>query len=233
MRVLGIVPARAGSVRVRRKNLRPLGGRPLVEWVIRTARSASTLDRLVVSSDDPDVLALADRLAPGSALIRPPEFATAEAPAIAYVRHALAVEEAAGQLFDAVAILQPTSPFTEPADIDAAVALLCSTGADSVVTVVRVAHDIHPLKLKTLDGDRLLPYLEEERGRMAEADLPAVYVRNCAVYVSSRHTIDAGDLLGTDSRGYVMPRERSIDINDEFDFALAELLLNRIRGDAG
>src|SRR5262249_36615168 len=113
-----------------------------------------------------------------------------------------------------------------PEDVDATIDLLERTGADSAVSVMRLDHAVHPAKLKRLEGDRLLPYLEEERGRMASHELPDVYVRNCAVYASRRATVDAGDLLGLDSRGYVMPRERSIDINEPLDLKFAEFLVS-------
>lgn len=228
MRTLGIIPARRGSRRLPRKNVQLLGGRPLVAWVIEAARGARALDRLVVSSDDAEVLALARDVDPALPLARPAELATDTAPALAYVRHALDVLEAAGEApFDAVAIVQPTSPLTEPGDIDQTVSLLRESGAESAVTVVQLEHALQPAKLKVLQGDRLLPYLEEEDGRMAAHELPALYVRNGAVYATRRATIDAGQLLGRDCRAHVMPRGRSVDINDEMDLLFARFLLER------
>ena len=131
------------------------------------------------------------------------------------------------QRFDVVVILQATSPFTLPEDIDGTIDLLLSSGADTAVSVMRVDHAVHPVKLKTMSGDRLLPYLEEERGRMAAADLPEVFVRNCSVYATRRAVIESGRIIGDDCRGYMMPRERSLDINEPFDLELAEFLLSR------
>jgi CMP-N,N'-diacetyllegionaminic acid synthase len=214
------------------KNLRLLGGKPLVEWALEAALRARSLDRVVVSSDDDAVLAIAGRAPRAGALRRPAELSTDTAPAIDYVRHALASLEAEGEArYDAIAIVQPSSPLTEPADIDATVDLLWRSGADSAVSIVRLEHAVHPLKLKVLDGDRLLPYLEEERGRRAAHELPAVYVRNCAVYAARRHVVDAGEIIGADCRGYLMPRERSVDINEEIDLAFADFLLGRNRVD--
>ncbi len=230
--VLGIVPARAGSKRVPGKNLRPLAGKPLVARVIEAALAAESLDRVVVSSDSPEVLAVAASYGADLPLKRPAEFATDTAPASEYVRHALDTLEAAGEgPFGAIVILQPSSPFTLPEDIDATVALLRESGADSAVSVMAVDHAVHPVKLKRMEGDRLLPYFEEERGRMAAHELPEVHVRNCAVYAVHRETAEraarGGELLGEDSRGYLMPPERSIDINEEVDLAFAEFLLAR------
>ncbi len=227
MRTLGIVPARAGSKRLAAKNLRLLAGKPLVRYAIEAASQATTIDQLVVSSDDPRVLEIASKFASVVPIERPPTLAADRSPAIDYVRHALETveNEADAEPFEAVVIVQPTSPLTLAKDIDRTVELLCRSGADSAVTVQRLEHAIHPLKLKTLDGDRLRPYLEEETGRMAEHQLPPIYIRNGSVYASRRQTIETGDLLGADSRAHLMPRERSIDINDAFDLKLAELLL--------
>ncbi len=226
MRVLGIIPARGGSKRVPGKNLRKLGGKELVARAIETCCEAKRLDAVLVSSDDEQVFAVAARYPKVRALKRPPEISGDQALAIEYVRHALAELEKGGDpSFDAVAIVQPSSPFTTSADVDRTVTLLAhSPGADSAVTVMEIDHATHPVKLKRLEGDRLLPYLEEEQGRMAAHQLPKLYVRNCSVYVTRRACLEKGSILGDDSRGLLMPRERSLDINDELDWSFAEFL---------
>lgn len=231
MATLGIVPARKGSTRVPGKNVRLLGGRPLVEWMLEAALGARTLDRLVVSSDDERVLEIARTHDPALPLRRPAELASDLAPAIGYVQHALEVLEGAGEgPFDTVVIAQPTSPFTLSADIDATVELLRTSGADSAVTMMLLDYFVHPAKLKILDGDRVLPYFEEEAGRMSFQELPPVYVRNGAVYASRRAVIDEGRVLGADCRAFVMPRERCVDINEALDFRFAEFLLRAENG---
>jgi len=228
MRILGIIPARGGSKRVVEKNLRLLAGKPLVAWAIEAACQADRIDRLVVSSDDERILEIARGYDPRLPLRRPADLATDTAPAIDYVRHAIEELERASQtVFDAVVIVQPSSPFTLPVDIDATIDLLDSSGADTAVSVVEVEHALHPAKFKVLNGDRLAPYFEEERGRMAANELPRVYVRNCSVYATRRGTIERGQIIGDDCRGYLMPRERSLDINDEQDLAFAEWLFER------
>ena len=165
MSTLGIIPARAGSKRIPGKNTRRLAGRPLVEWAFAAAAKAETLDRVVVTSDDPEVLRLAATFDPRWPLSRPAELAGDASPAVDYVRHALAVLESDGEgPFDVVVIVQPTSPLTLPEDIDATVRLLQSSGADTAVSVVRVPHHVNPIKFKRMEEDRLVPYLEEEEG---------------------------------------------------------------------
>lgn len=228
LNTLGIIPARGGSKRLPRKNVSLLGGKPLVAWSIEAARAATRLDHLIVSSDDEDVLKIARAYDPALALARPAELARDDSPAIDYVRHALQWLEAGGAgPFSSVAIIQPSSPFTLASDIDATIELLERSGADTAVSVMLVDHAIHPVKLKTMQGDQLHAYLEAERGRMAAAELPQVFVRNCSVYATRRHVVDSGQIIGDDCRGYVMPRERSLDINEELDLAFAEFMLDR------
>lgn len=227
MRILGIVPARAGSKRIPGKNLRQLGGMTLVARAIELGLRCPSLTDLCVSTDDARILELAAAYHRVLPIDRPAELSADESPAIDYVRHALAALETGRERYDAVVILQPSSPLTDPEDVEGTVALLLASGAESAVSVVRVAHDVHPVKMKRLDGDRLLPYLEDERGRMASHELPALYVRNCSVYATRRDVIDSGRILGDDCHGFVMPRERSVDVNDEIDLLFAEFLLER------
>ena len=228
MRNLGIIPARAGSKRVPRKNVRLLGGKPLVAWTIEAALKAASLDRLVVSSDDPHVLRIAATYDGQLILRRPRSLASDRSLAIDYVHHALkACETTNAAGFDTVTIIQPTSPFTLPEDIDATVDLLAKSHADTAVSVMKLDQVIHPFKLKVFEDDRLRPYLEEEQGRMADHQLPQLYSRNGAVYATRRAVVNAGQIIGEDCRGYVMPPERSVDINEEIDMAFAEFLLAR------
>ena len=230
LRVLGIIPARGGSKRVPRKNLRFLDGKPLVAHSIEAARVACRLARVIVSSDDEEVLAIARDYDPHYPLRRPAELATDAALAIEFVRHALETLEGAGEpAFDAVAIVQPSSPLTLASDIDGTIELLENSSADSAVSVMEVDHAIHPVKLKLMEGDRLVAYFQEENNRMAAHQLPKLFVRNCSVYAVRRATIERGEIIGDDSRGYVMPRERSIDINDELDWEFLQFLADKNR----
>jgi CMP-N-acetylneuraminic acid synthetase len=223
MRVLGLVPARGGSTRVPRKNLAVLGDRTLVRRALETSLAAGCFETVALSSDDDEILAEAEGL-DVVRLRRPPELSTETARARDFALHAL--HELGDH--DALAVVQCTSPFTAPEDVAGAVALLESSGADSVVTVARadVAH--HPLKLKRLDGDRLLPYLEDDRLTPSH-ELEQLWVRNGSVYAFRRDVVERG-LEAEDVRGYEMPPERSFDIDTPRDLAFAEFLISR--GDA-
>ena len=220
MRTLGLVPARGGSTRVPHKNLAMLGGRTLVRRALETALAAECFETVALSSDDDEILAEADGL-DAVALRRPPEVSSETARARDFVWHAL------GELgdFDALAIVQCTSPFTAPEDVAGAVALLERTGADSVVTVSVADAAHHPLKMKRLEGDRLLPYLEDDRLTPSH-ELEQLWVRNGSVYVFRREAAERG-LEADDVRGYEMPPERSFDIDTPEDLRFAEFLVER------
>ena len=224
MRVLGLVPARGGSKRVPRKNLALLEGSTLVRRALQTAVDAGCFELVVLSSEDDEILAEAEGL-DVVPLRRPDEIAADTALARDVALHALRECEARAGRFDALAIVQCTSPFTAPEDVSGAVELLERTGAESVVTVARVEAAHHPLKLKRLDGDRLLPYLEDDRLTPSH-ELPSLWVRNGSVYAFRRDVVERG-LEADDVRGYEMPPERSFDIDTARDIAFAEFLVER------
>jgi CMP-N-acetylneuraminic acid synthetase len=225
VRVLGLVPARGGSRRVERKNMALLGGRTLVRRALETALEAGCFTQVALSSDDADILAEAAGL-DVVALQRPPELSSATARSLDAVLHAL---DALDGEFDAVGIVQCTSPFTSPADLAGAVAMLERTGAGSVVSVTRIEAAIHPLKLKVMDGEHLRPWLADDR--MAPShELPELWLRNGSIYLTRVEALRRGEILDeADQRGYVMPPERSHDIDTPEDLAFAEYLLQRAR----
>lgn len=228
MRILGIIPAREGSKRVKHKNFRPFAGTTLVDLAIQQAQESERITTIAVSSDSSEVLNIAAKYPEVKALQRPAAISGDTAPAIAYVRHAIAELEA-DEPYDIVVILQPSSPLRSAVDIDGCIEMLIENPkVDSVVSVVLVDHIIHPLKLKVLEDSMLLPYIEDEKGRFAAQDLPEVYVRNCAVYATWRRDLEKrSDIIGSISLGYKMPKETSVDINDLLDFDFAEFLFQK------
>jgi len=224
MRILGIIPARGGSKRIPGKNKKKLGGKELVRYAIESALDSKEITEFVLSSDDDDILRIGSDYKNLTCIKRPVAISGDKAPAITYVKHAIGVLK---KDFDYIVIIQPTSPFTTGEDIDNTIRILYDSDADSSVSVMKLDHAIHPIKMKTMAGSKLNPFLEEEDGRMAAHELPELYVRNCSVYVSTIKNIDQGKIIGDHCLGYVMPRERSIDINDPIDFEFANFILQK------
>lgn len=226
LRALCLVPARGGSVRVPQKNLARLGGKTLVRRALETSVAAGCFETIVLSSDDDAILAEAVGLEV-VALRRPGALATAAVRVAGVVLHAVRHLEELGSRFDAVAIVQCTSPFTAPNDVAAVVDLLERTGAEAAISVVRVESADHPLKLKILDGDRLLPYSGDD-GMAPSQELVQLWRRNGSVYAFRRDVVER-QLQAADIRGYEMPAERSLDIDTPLDLDFAQFLIERGR----
>jgi N-acylneuraminate cytidylyltransferase len=226
--VLALVTARGGSTGLPRKNLRTVGGRSLVARAVQTGQQALTVDRVVLSSDDPEIIQAALLAGCEVPFVRPAALATAGARSIDVVRHAL---ETLPERYDLLVLLQPTSPLRSAEDVDAAVRLCVERRAPACVSVCPA--DKPPYWMHGLDKrSRLRPILPEYRQAARRQDLPPAYAINGAVYVARSDWIMVLDsFVGPDTLGYVMPRERSIDIDDELDLAIAEALEARLEGD--
>ena len=226
MIVLGIVPARGGSKGLPNKNLRPLGGQSLLARTAAAVGRSRSLTRTVLSTDDPAIAEAGRGLGLDVPFMRPPALAADDTPMLPVVQHALQAMQADGG-YDAVVLLQPTSPLRRGEHIDAAVDLLESSGADSVVTVVEVPHQYSPVSVLRIDEGRLRPFQDGAKPTRRQ-DKPRLYARNGpAVIAVKASVVEAGSLYGDDSRPLVMPMRDSHDIDSADDLELVELLLSR------
>jgi N-acylneuraminate cytidylyltransferase len=139
-RLLAIIPARGGSKRLPGKNKRPLAGKPLVEWTIAAALGSRRVARALVSTDDPEMADLARNAGAEVPFLRPPDLATDTADSVGVARHALEFLAGRGEFYDAIALLQPTSPLRTSAHIDAAVELMKQRQATAVISVCVAEH---------------------------------------------------------------------------------------------
>lgn len=224
-KILGLIPARGGSKGILRKNLRELGGKPLLAWSIEAAQNSRYLDRIVLSSEDAEIIETAKKFGCEVPFVRPDELAADNAPGIAPVLHALSMLQA--ENYDYLVLLQPTSPLRQGADIDAAIELCLASNAPACVSVTQEMHN--PWWMFTLDNEkRLLPLLNKEDMPLRRQDAPQTYSLNGAVYVAKcDYLLEHKNFLGPETIAYTMPPERAIDIDQELDLALAELLLSR------
>ena len=228
MRVIGIIPARGGSKGLPGKHLLPLGGRPLIAWTFDAARASRTLGRVVLSTDAPDLAALARQSGVDVPFMRPDALASDDAPMLDVLVHAVQALIAAGDPPDAVVLLQPTSPLRTAAHIDAAVTLLETSGADAVVSVVEVPHRFNPVSVLQMDGDRVAPWSQGPTVTRRQ-DKPRVFARNgpAVLVVRTRVLVEQGSLYGQDTRAMLMTDAESVDIDTAWDLAVAELALAR------
>lgn len=232
MIVLAVVPARGGSKGIPNKNLVPLAGRPLLAYTATAALASRRLARVVLSTDSPTIAEAGRALGLDVPFLRPAALAADAAPMLPVLQHAVETLAASGFAADAVVLLQPTSPLRRAEHIDAAIDLLESSGADSVVSVIEVPHQYNPLSVMTLDAGRLRPYATPETATVARRqDKPLVYARNGPAVLAVRTAVIlGGSLYGSDTRPLVMSPRDSLDIDEVWDLELAEILLSTTGG---
>lgn len=212
--VLALVTARGGSKGLPRKNVLPARGKPLISWTVEAALAATVVNRVVLSSDDEEIMAAASIAGCDIPFRRPLELATDKASSMDVVMHAL--RELPG--YEYIVLLQPTSPLRTAADIDAAFHMMSSYDAPACVSVTEV--DQSPYWMYQLSAnDRLTSVLESPNGISRRQDLPAVYTLNGAIYMAKVDwLIQNQSFLGPETVAYQMPKSRSIDIDDIYDF---------------
>lgn len=225
MHVLYLIPARGGSKGLPRKNILPLGGVPLIAHSIKSAQASACPGRIIVSTDDPGIAAVAKQAGAEVPFLRPAELATDTAPAVDVILHALDWCSKNQIALDVVVLLQPTSPLRTGQDIDAALRLLSEKKAGAIVSVCETEH--HPLWCNTLPADHSMRgFLKDEIKGLSRQQLPVYYRLNGAIYLSKIQVLQKHKSFLHDSTyAYIMPADRSVDIDHEIDFRLAELLI--------
>jgi CMP-N,N'-diacetyllegionaminic acid synthase len=228
--VLGLIPARGGSKAIPRKNIVPLGGRPLVSYTCEAALAARTLTRVVASTDDEDIAAVVREAGVEVPFLRPPQLAQDHTPSIDVARHAVAwLDREQGWKPDIVVLLQPTSPLRKAEHIDGAVRHLIAENIDTVVSVVPVPHNVLPWSLMELEGGRLRDFWTTELrfDRYRRQGQPTLFARNGpAVLVTRTQVLETCNSFYGESIGaYQMDTGSSVDIDGPDDLRLAAALL--------
>ena len=222
-KILGLVLARGGSKAVPHKNIKELNGRPLMSYIIEQAKKSKYLKEVWVSSDEREILKIADEWG-ALGLQRPKELSDGSKPIQAIQHWSESMKEMNGG-YDIMVLLNACCPLTLTEDIDEAIRIALETDCDSVTSLVE-DFSSHPSKLCRLDDDKVVGLGETfETGERQKQD--HIFKRNTAIYLSKKEVIDQGLLFGKDTRGYVMSKERSWDINDMWDWAVAEFLVKR------
>lgn len=226
-RVLGLVTARGGSKRVPSKNLRSVGGFPLIRWSIAAAERSRTVDRIVVSTDDHDIATVAKNSGAAVPFLRPDELSTDSASSLDVVEHAILTLREHGDSFDYVVLLQPTSPLRTATHIDGAAQLLAEKNAKSVVSVCSLEHPIEWTGVLP-DDLGMSNFFDIKSCADNTSETAKRYRLNGAIFL-----ISVADFLesrsfyfGSDTFAFVMDQEYSLDIDTEYDITIADMILS-------
>jgi CMP-N,N'-diacetyllegionaminic acid synthase len=225
MRAVGIIHARGGSKRIPLKNIEPLLGKPLIGYIIEAALGARSLDRVLVSSDHEGIMQVAREFGAEVPFVRPADIAE-DVPSELVTQHAVTFLEEQGYPVDVAVTFQPTTPFCLPEDVDGCLNLLVSTGADSVFSGYEVSERPEWMFLFDEEGMARNFLSSEMTGDIGVSQtLPRMYLPNGGIYATRRDVLfEQNAIIGKSSRIWVMPKERSIDIDEPIDFLVAEVV---------
>lgn len=223
--ILALIPARGGSRGLPGKNMRPFCGKPLIAWSIEQALASNYIDKVIVSTDSAKIALIARRYGAEVPFMRPKALATDSAKSIDVIMHALNwLEKYDNQKYDLLMLLQPTSPLRTTGDINEALKLFAGKKAEAVVSICEAEHN--PLWANTLPKNmRMKGFLNHRIINKNRQELPEFYRLNGAIYLAYPEYLKRRkSFFGDSTYAYIMPKENSVDIDNELDFKLAELL---------
>lgn len=224
-KVVAVIPARGGSKGLPGKNIKLLSGIPLIAWTINAALNSDFIDRVIVNTDCDKIASIAKEYGAEVPFMRPSELATDTASSIDVVEHVL---DSLNETYDYVLLLQPTSPFRNTYDIDSAISLAMRSQSGCVVSVCLTEKS--PYWMYRVDEElQMEPVIDEQAIPARRQDAGAIYQLNGAIYISEVDRLyQSHAFLDSSTLAYVMPVERSIDIDTEIDFKIAEYLSEKI-----
>ena len=224
-KILAIIPARGGSKRIPLKNIRELCGKPLIFYAINSSINSRYIDRVIVSTDDKKINEISENL--GSEVIeRPKELAKDNTPSTDVVFHVLEVLQKENYNPSLIVLIQPTSPLRNKEDIDNSIELFLKNKGESLISVSEFKHP--PYWCFKIEKGLLKPLYDKHYLIMRSQDFEKFFRPNGAIFISKPKDLYKNKTFYTENTiPYIMPSERSIDIDDEFDFLIAEFLMQK------
>ena len=225
--ILGIIPARAGSKGLPHKNMKLFCGKPLISWTIEAALTSKYIDKVIVSTDSLEIAKIANQYGELAPFIRPAFLSTDTALSIDVIRHVCEYsKEQYAKEFDYIALLEPTSPLRETSDIDNAIFKLNTKNVSSIVGISETESQ-NPAFLVKKDTEDFISWYDTSQSigiRRQEID-PIFYLEG-SIYVSERDKLfEENSFYHDETIGYIMSKDKSLEIDDEFDFIMAEALM--------
>lgn len=223
MKILAIIPARGGSKGVPGKNIKLLGGKPLLQYTANSAKESKLITKTILSSEDENIIDYAKSLQIEVPFVRPLELATDTAKSIDVIQHTVAFLESEGEFFDAVCLLQLTSPFREKDFIDTAIQKFIDTKVDTLLSVLPVPHEFNPHWVfeENKEGNLQIATADKEIISRRQ-DLPKAYHREGSLYLTKVEFIKKGTLYGQ-KIGYVESNPNLyVNIDTLEDWEIAE-----------
>lgn len=221
---IAIIPARSGSKGLKDKNIKELCGVPLLAYSIECALKSQLFDKVFVSTDSEEYALIAEKYGADASFLRSEEMASDTAGSWDVVREVIEHFERQNEYYDKIMLLQPTSPLRTVEDINNSFQLMDEKGANAVLSVTEADHS--PLWCNTLGEDLCMDcFMDEKYLGVPRQQLPIFYRLNGAIYLLRRKELDIHPMFRNRCYAYVMPKNRSIDIDSELDFMMAEYIM--------
>jgi CMP-N,N'-diacetyllegionaminic acid synthase len=224
-KILAIIPARGGSKRVPKKNIKSLFGKPLIYYSINSALQSQYIDKVIVSTEDEEIKDISIQF--GAEIVeRPNNLAEDESSTIDVVFHVLDMLKENSYEPTLIILIQPTSPLRDNEDIDEAIELFLKSKCDILMSVCETQHP--PFWCLKLEEGFLKPIFDNKYLSMRSQDLEKAYQPNGAIFITRPKDLTINKSFYSENAiPYIMPLEKSVDIDDEFDFMIAEFLMQR------
>lgn len=226
--IIGIIPARGGSKGIKDKNIIELSGKPLIAYTIEAAFTSRMLSDFIVSTDSERIAEISMKFGANAPFLRPEKLSGDKSSSIDVIKHSVAwYENEKKRRIDDIILLQPTSPLRTSDDIDSSLAIFHEMREfDSLISCYD-ASSYHPRIMYKMNGIKMVPFLGQTTN-IRRQDFEKVYIRNGAIYISTRKLVmEEGRIIGDSPLGYIMPKERSLNIDEPHDLELAEFYINR------
>ena len=230
MKILGLIPARGGSKGIPGKNIKPLHGKPLLQYTFESAKESKLLSKLILSSDDAEILAVANEMGLETPFIRPAALAEDNTSSLEVVQHALKFFAQKGENFDAVCLLQPTTPFRRKGLVDEAIEKFVSRNFDSLLSVREVPSEYNPHWIFEEKDGQLQIATGETEIISRRQELPKAYHRDGAIYLTRTEVLLEQNSLYGKNIGFIdTTGDPYVNIDTVQDWEEAERLLTNIR----
>ncbi len=222
-KIIALIPARGGSKGIKDKNIYPLNNKPLITYTIDAAKKSRYIDEVIVSTDSERIADVAKECGIQVPFLRPSELAQDHSKTIDTVLHVIKMMKAAGKHFGALVLLQPTQPLRNADDIDLAIEAFFKNGRKGLVSISEVNDS--PLLIRSVTENGELNRLLNISSTCRRQDMPAFYRVNGCIYINDTEEIDESTSFNDNPIPFIMPKERSVDIDEPADIALAEYYL--------
>jgi len=231
LNILGITLARGGSKGVKKKNIKDLLGKPLIQYTVDEALKSQYLDEYIVSTDSQEIANVAESLGAEVPFLRPGDLSTDQASSASALKHAVSfMEERESKKYDYIVELMCTNPLKVTLDIDNCIKKIIETNADSVIAVHEL-EDHHPARIKMIIEDKIEDFIPEPNEARRQDLKPKAYIRSGSIYCMKRNYLMDLNLRygGSNSRPYILPADRAVNVDTEIDFMVCEKLMSQQR----